>query len=342
MAFPRRFSRVFAGLVVTLALIAAGPPASAAQAQVGLGTATSFAVLAGTTVTNTGATQITGDVGVAPGTAVEGFPPGLVNGTIHSADEVALTAQTDLTTAYNDAAGRGPTVDQTGKNLGGQTLSPGVYNASSSMSLTGTLILDAKGDPNAVFIFQAGSTLTVATNSTVALIGAAQACNVFWQVGSSATMLTGSTMVGSILALESITMQTNASIQGRLLARDGAVTLDSNVITRPGCFIAPAPSTSASATPTPTASSTPSTTRNPGDDETSPGGSSDGPGDGDGPPGGDTGLPVVPTGHPETGRDAASVEQGSNLWLLAGLACIGGAAAAAGLGSRSRSTVPRP
>ena len=232
-------------LVVAVTLVATAPSASAAQAQVGLGTATSFAVLGGSTVTNTGPTTISGDVGLAPGNAVVGFPPGLVTGgTIHAADAVALQAQNDLTTAFNDAAGRGPVVDETGVDLGGQTLLPGVYNASTSMALTGTVTLDALGDPAAVFIFQAGSTLITASNATVALIGAAQPCNVFWQVGSSATIGTNTTFVGTVLALTSITMQTGATIQGRLLARNGPVTLDTNVINRPTCAAVPPPATS--------------------------------------------------------------------------------------------------
>ena len=209
--------------------------ASAAQGPVGLGTATPFAVLAGSTVTNTGPSVISGDLGLSPGSAVTGFPPGVViNGTEHVADAVALQAQTDLTTAYNDAAGRTPfTVVST--DLGGQTLDPGVYHAASSMGLTGTVTLDAHGDPNAVFIFQMGSTLTTASNSTVSLINGAQACNVFWQVGSSATLGTDTTFVGSILALTSAAVQTGTTVAGRVLASNGAVTLDTNTITTPTC-----------------------------------------------------------------------------------------------------------
>ena len=159
-------------LVVAVALVATAPAASAAQAQVGLGTATSFAVLGGATVTNTGPSTISGDVGVSPGTAVVGFPPGLVTGgSIHAADALALQAQDDLTTAYNDAAGRGPVVDETGVDLGNQVLLPGVYNATSSMALTGTVTLNGLGDPAAVFIFQAGSTLISASNAKVSLVG---------------------------------------------------------------------------------------------------------------------------------------------------------------------------
>lgn len=211
------------------------PTAFAAQSQVDLGNATPFAVLAGTTVTNTGPTVISGDLGVSPGTAVTHFPPGqVINGTQHDGDAVALAAQSDLTTAYNDAAGRTPyTVQST--DLGGTKLAPGVYHTASAMSLTGTVTLDGQGDPNAVFIFQAGSTLITASNSTVALTGKAQACNVFWQVGSSATLGTYTTFVGSILALTSATVQTGTTVAGRVLARNGQVSLDDNVITASTC-----------------------------------------------------------------------------------------------------------
>ncbi len=166
-----RIRLFLAPITLAIGLVIASPPgvAFAAEPTVGLGTATSFAVLGGTTVTNTGSTVITGDLGVSPGAAVTGFPPGsLVDGTQHVADAAALQAQADLTTAYNDAAGRTPpTADETGVDLGGQTLVGGVYNASTAMALTGTLTLDAEGNPDAVFIFQAGSTLITATDSTV-------------------------------------------------------------------------------------------------------------------------------------------------------------------------------
>ncbi|MEV7967061.1 ice-binding family protein [Sphaerisporangium sp. NPDC088356] len=213
--------------------------AGAAQAPVGLGTATSYAVLAGSAVTNTGPTVVTGDLGVNPGSAVTGFPPGTVIGTIHAADAAAVQAQVDLTTAYNDAAGRTP-VTTVPTELGGTTLTPGVYtSAAGTLGITGNLTLDAQGDPNAVFIFQAASTLITASASTVTLIGGAQACNVFWQVGSSATLGTSSSFVGSILALASITVTTGVTVNGRLLARNGAVTLDSDTVTRSDCLIPP-------------------------------------------------------------------------------------------------------
>jgi hypothetical protein len=203
-------------------------PAVAATAPVGLGTAGSFAVLAGTTVTNTVTpTRISGNLGVSPGTAVTGFPPGIVSGgTIHRADGVAGNAQSNLTTAYNDAAGRSPTAAVPAFIGAGQTLTPGVYRASSSLEVGGSLTLDAQGDPNAVWIFQApSSTLTTDSASSVVLTNGAQACNVFWQVGSSAALGTNSTFVGSILALTSITVQTGDTVHGRALARNGAVTL---------------------------------------------------------------------------------------------------------------------
>ncbi len=346
--------------VATMALVAHGSPASAAQSQIGLGTATSYAVLAGTAITNTGPTVISGDVGVSPGGAVSGFPPGLVNnGVIHAADAPALQAQNDLTTGYNDAAGRGPVVDKTGQDLGGQTLLPGVYNASSSMSLTGTVTLDGLDDPSSVFVFQAGSTLVTASSSTVSLIGAAQPCNVYWQVGSSATLGTNSTLVGTVLALTSISATTGATIQGRLLARNGAVTLDTNTITRPTCSapVTPTPTptttptaTSPTATPTatsptatPTATSSPTASLSPTPATASPGGGASA---GAGPFGGgsDSGTPtnqtpVVPFGHPETGRSSLPGDQGQ-LWLVGALVCTFGAVGAAVHGSRRRRSSP--
>jgi uncharacterized membrane protein YgcG len=337
--------------VAALALLASGSPASAAQPGVGLGTATSYAVLAGSGVSNTGSSVISGDVGTSPNNAVVGFPPGLVNnGVIHAADAQALQAKNDLVTGYNDAAGRLPRVDKTGQDLGGQTLLPGVYNASTAMALTGTVTLDGLGDPAAVFIFQAGSTLDTATNSTVSLIGAALPCNVFWQVGSSATLGTNSVFVGSILALTSITATTGATIQGRLLARNGAVTLDTNTITRPAC--ATTPTSSVSATPSPSSSPTTHvsaghvTLTNNGNNDNNgnnsggsgsggSGGSGSG-GSGSSAGGGSDTTPVVPTGHPETGRASAPGDDG-RYWLLGAVACLGGAAGAVARSSRRRS-----
>lgn len=225
--------------LVTLAFV---PTLASAQTAPSLGSAQSFAVLAGSTVTNTGPSSIVGDLGVSPGTAVTGFPPGVVvGGTIHAADALALAAQNSVTTAYNVLAGQSCTQDLTGQDLGGRTLTPGVYCFSSSAQLTGTLILNAQGNANAVFIFKIGSTLTTASAATVSLINGASACNVFWQVGSSATLGTATSFVGNILALTSITLTTGARVGGRVLARNGAVTLDSNTVTPVSCLIATPP-----------------------------------------------------------------------------------------------------
>jgi hypothetical protein len=232
-----------AALVVTMI-----SGAGAATAPVGLGTAGTYAVLAGQTVTNTGSTTVHGNLGLSPGSAVTGFPPGLVSsGVIHAADAAALTAKADLTTAFNDAAGRAST-GAISANLGGQTLVPGVYTGG-ALALGGVLTLDGLGDPNAVFVFQAASTLITASGSTVSLINGAAACRVFWQVGSSATLGTTSRFVGTVLALTSIAAQTNASIEGRLLARNGEVTLDANTFTALSCAsAAPTTTTVAGAT----------------------------------------------------------------------------------------------
>ncbi len=260
---PNRLWVITLSLALTVAMAAIAAvgvgPAAAATAPVGLGTAGSFAVLAGSTVTNTGPSVINGDLGVSPGTSITGFPPGLVNGTQHSADAVALQAQKDLTIAYNDAAGRAPTATVTA-DLGGQTLVAGVYTGT-TLSLTGTLTLDAQGNPNAVFIFQSAKTLITASASRIVLINGADPCNVFFQVGSSATLGTNSVFVGTILALTSITANTGATVAGRLLARNGAVTLDSNTITRPNCSVASTTSTSTTSTsPTSTTSTSPTST----------------------------------------------------------------------------------
>ncbi len=206
-----------------------------------MGTAQNFAVLGSSTVTNTGPTVITGDLGVDPGTAVTGFPPGtVVAGTIHAADAVALQAQSDTTTAYNNLAGQACTTTfGVPTDLVGQTLVPGVYCFSSSGSLTGALTLNAQGNPSAVWVFKTGSTFITGSNASVVLINGAQQCNVFWQIGSSATIGTSTTFVGNILALTSISLTTNATLAGRALARNGAVTLDSNIVSITACAVPP-------------------------------------------------------------------------------------------------------
>ena len=202
---------------------------AAGQAAVALGSATSFAVLASSTVTNTGATTVNGDLGVSPGTGLTGAPT--VNGATHLGDSVAAQAQLDLTTAYNDAAGRTAGAVLVAGNLGGQTLTPGLYASTSSLEISsGDLTLDALGDANAVWIFQMASTLTTTSGRQVILAGGAKASNVFWQVGSSATLGTTSVFKGTIMALASITVTTGATLEGRALARTAAVTLDGNTV----------------------------------------------------------------------------------------------------------------
>lgn len=199
-----------------------------------------FAILAGSTITNTGSSVITGDVGLSPGTSITGFPPGTISGTQHITDAAAAQGQTDFTTAYNEAVDPNEhpcTHDYSGTDLGTLTLTPGVYCFSSSAQLTGTLTLDGGGDANAVFIFKIGSTLTTASSSVVSLIGSAQSCNVFWAVGTSATLGTSTTFKGNVLALASATLNTSASVNGRVWAQSGAVTLDTNIVSAATCAI---------------------------------------------------------------------------------------------------------
>jgi Ice-binding-like/IPTL-CTERM motif len=205
------------------------------RAQSTLGTAQSFAVLGGSTVTNTGPSVLTGDLGVSPGSAITGFPPGTATGTIHAADAVALQAQNDVTTQYNALASAACTADLTGQDLGGKTLTSGVYCFSSSAQLTGILTLNAQGNANATFVFKIGSTLTTASGSSVLLINGGNPCGVAWQIGSSATLGTTTSFVGNLIALSSITLNTGANIIGRALARNAAVTLDTNNVSFAAC-----------------------------------------------------------------------------------------------------------
>jgi LPXTG-motif cell wall-anchored protein len=248
-------------LVLALGAVVGSGANAAGAPTVALGTAASFAVLAGSGITNTGSSVINGDVGsYPPPPGVGGFPPGLVTGTNHGGDAVTQGAKTDLTTAYLDAAGRSPTTIIP-TELGGTIVLPGFYgSAAGTFGITGNVTLDAQGDPNSVFVFQMASTLTTATGSSVSFIGGAQSCNVFWQVGSSATLGGATHFKGTILALTSITLVTGATIDGRALARNGAVTLDTNTITPSPC--APAPTEGArerdTASPAPTATPAPS------------------------------------------------------------------------------------
>lgn len=221
------------GLAAFLAVFLAGP-VLAAQPTVGLGAAGSYAVLGGSTITNTGPTTITGNLGLSPGTSYVSAGVTL-NGTKNITNAAALSAQNALTTAYNDAKGRTP-VTLVPAELGGQALKAGVYSTDSgAFLLTGTLTLDGENNATAVFIFQVASTLTTASGSSVVLINGASPCNVFWQITSSATIGTNSHFQGTIMALSSITMTTGARLIGRALARNAAVTLDTNVIDSSQC-----------------------------------------------------------------------------------------------------------
>jgi hypothetical protein len=217
--------------------------ALAATAPVGLGSAESFSVLAGSTVTNTGPTTMFGNLGLSPGSSVTGAPQ--VFGQTHVDDAVANEAKSSLTTAFNVAASR-PSNGSAGTDLAGQMFLPGVRTASSSLLLSsGSVTLNAQGNPNAVFIFQIGTTLITGSNTSVSLVNGAQACNVFWEVGSSATLGTGTSFVGTLMASTTITANTAATIHGRLLAQTGAVNLEANTITTSSCAAGPETPTAA-------------------------------------------------------------------------------------------------
>lgn len=228
--FPNTVRATSGGVTADATVIVVANPPSPP-----LGPSGTFSILAGSTVTNTGATTtIVGDVGVSPGSAITGIPAGQpTGGAIHAGDAAAATAQTNLTTAYNALAGMACGTNLTSLDLGGMTLAPGVYCFNTSAQLTGNVTLDAQGNANAVFVVQIGSTLTTASAATVTLTGGAQASNVYWQVGSSATLGTGTAFRGNIVALASITLNSGASLTGRALARNGAVTLDANAVALP-------------------------------------------------------------------------------------------------------------
>jgi LPXTG-motif cell wall-anchored protein len=251
------------GIALVIAFGAmAGRTANAATSTVLLGTAANFSVLAGTAVTNTLATTINRNVGVDPGSSITGFPPGIIGGTTHAADAVALQAQSDRTIAYNVAAARTPTTVVAGGLLGGLTLVDGVYNSGSFiLDLTGTVTLNGQGDPNSVWIFQATSSLiTASSGARVSLINGASPCNVFWQVTSSANLGSGTSFVGTILADTSITLQSGVTVDGRALAGTGNVTLINDTFISSACQTGPIPPTRPPFTIAPTATPTPAPT----------------------------------------------------------------------------------
>jgi hypothetical protein len=228
------FRSIGAGVAcaLTAGLMMAGG-AQAATAPVGLGSAAAFSVLGGSTITNTGPTTMFGDLGLDPGSSITGAPHAL--GSTHIDDGVALSAKNSLTVSYTDAAGR-PATKLASADLAGKSFTPGVYSASSSLLFSaGNMTLDAQGNPNAVFIFQVGSSLTTGSATHVLLINGAQPCNVFWQIGASATLGTNSVFAGTVMALTTITAKTGTTLNGRLLARNGAVNLDTNTITTSAC-----------------------------------------------------------------------------------------------------------
>ncbi len=249
-----------AGLIIVLLVIVFSLPAVSAKAaelaQIApsLGAAGSFAVLGGSTVTNTGATSVNGDLGVWPGISVTGFPPGTVTGAIYNGDAVAQNAQAAAQAAYVNLSVQACNQDLTGQNLGGLILTPGVYCFDSLAQLTGILTLDAQNDENSVFIFQIGSTLTTASNSSVSIINDGNLCNVFWQVGSSAAFNAATMFLGNVVADQSITLYTGATLSGRAIALNGAVTMDTNIITMSVCAAQPpsTPTTTSTSISTPT------------------------------------------------------------------------------------------
>jgi hypothetical protein len=246
------FTRASAVLAAGCAFAAA--PAVAGAAPVNLATTSPFVVLGGQAVTNVGPSVLNGNLGVTPGTALSGFNTATVNGATHDNDAVAAQAQSDLTTAYLAAEGQPVTTNLTGIDLGGLLLLPGVYKFDSSAQLTGALTLDAVNDPNAQFVFQIGSALTTASASVVNLVRGASPCNIFWQVTSSATLGTTTAFKGNLMALTSISLNDAATVQGRLLARNGQISLINNVVDGSMCGTS---STPPPVTPTPPTSATP-------------------------------------------------------------------------------------
>ena len=338
----RRAPRRLISASVLAAFFLFGPLALSAQAAAEvppLGTASAFSVLAGSTVTNTGATTIDRSVGVHPGTAVTGESTMVVAGTTYKAGAVALQAKTDLTAAFNQAAGQLPPIAQDAE-LGGESLVGGIYHQDVDMGLTGTLTLDGDGDPNSIWVFQVGRDLITAPGSSVVLINEANPCNVFWQVSTSATLDTTTSFVGTIMAEATITMNTGATIQGRTLARSGAVNLHNNVFTSANCDY----DEDEAAAPT-----TPGTDTTGGDDDTSTdgtdggtggtGGNGNGNGNGNGGSGSGTEtsqIETVPTGSVDTGVAGPVASPGHSSTALLGASGLLGFGALALVALRRR------
>lgn len=269
-----RYYRLFTGVALAILLGAATfslpyTQTTSAQTGVPLGTTTTYAVLAATAVTSTGLSVVNGDLGISPGAALTGFPPGVVTGATHLGDPVAAQAQADAHVEYAYLAGLPCGTDLSGQDLGGMTLTPGVYCFASSAQLTGTLILDAQGSCDSLFVFQTGSTLTTSVASSVEVINnpcsgnCRGGANVFWQVGSSGTIGTASQFVGNIVSNISNTLNFTASVAGSVFALTGAVTLDTNNISACGVNIPPTPTPTATPTPNPSPTPTPTITCGP-------------------------------------------------------------------------------
>ncbi|MCU1458734.1 MAG: hypothetical protein JWL73_2826 [Actinomycetia bacterium] len=329
----RRGGAALAAVAVSItALLTLGGTATAAiVATVPLGTSAQYAVLGGSDVTNTGASILNGSLGVSPGTSITGFPPGIVvpPGTTHQTDTAAAQAQSALTAGYIDAANR-PITATTTADLANLNLQAGVYAGPShgALSLTGPLVLDGAGDSTSVFIFQTNSSLITASSSTVTLINGAQECNVFWQVGSDATLGTGSVFRGNLLALNAITVTTGVTVHGRALARNAGVTLDTDTFVAPSCAVT-APTTTTSPPATTAAAGTPITAGSGFTPRTVP------------PTGTGTGLTSVGTpgvpgvvGPPKT--DATPLAQGDSPGRILIVVGLFGATGAAGLVANRR------
>ncbi len=312
-----RHSRVaiigISSLGLAAILLATSSPAFAAT-TLNLGSASTYAIIAGSTITNTGSSVIHGDIGLSPGTSVTGFPPGIASGTINKANAASLAAQTAATGAYKVAAGATPASTVAAGTLGGTTLLPGNYH-NSTLALNGTLTLNGNGDSSAIFIFQSDSTLITASSSKVILENGAQACNVFWQVGSSATLGTTTNFSGTILALTSATLDTGATVDGRVLAQTGAVTLDSNTVTVPTC------STSSTSSASSTTTTLQSTSTNSGTSATNPSSI--------------TNSTIIPVSAPPTGKGGTAGPSKLQLGII-GLTALLGALGAGAFAIRTR------